>query len=290
MMSIKASVLLLALACNTNAKALSKRGYRSSTEAICNRAWSNSGSSGKTDCTGADWIFSSVGDRSSAVSAGLKNSAVTSMAYLSVGTVNTDFPADPRLSAYTWEENSDSNGQGGLWGDHWFNPDDLVPHILPIMKDIMDDYKAQGFNAISTDNAKPSDAVTDNDSVAARHRANDRIDPRYVEYMAGIVDYAHSIGMKVALKNPSFYVNEPSIIHKFDAYIVESLFNWYPYDIDNYNGSPNLLTGSKPMWIFQYEGINGLSNSKLRERMVEQGVETTYMDTNNGWVEFHATQ
>ncbi|KNC74184.1 hypothetical protein SARC_13261 [Sphaeroforma arctica JP610] len=261
-----------------------------SAPSICNHAWSNSGAAKSTDCTGADWIFSSANDGSDVVTAGLANSAVTSMVYLSVGTVNADSPADPRLNDYIWEENSDTNGDGESWGDHWFDPDDLVPNILPIMKDIMDDYKARGFNAISTDNAKPSDAVTDNDEVAARARSEQRIDQRYVDYMHGIVDYAHSIGLQVALKNPSYYTKEDTLIHKFDAYIVESMFNWYPSDVNNYNSDPDLLSGSAPFWVFQYEGINGVSNSELREHMVEQGVDMVYMDSSDGWVEFYATQ
>ncbi|KNC78195.1 hypothetical protein SARC_09365 [Sphaeroforma arctica JP610] len=289
MMNMRTPCALLALASYANAKAISGRGAGSSAPSICNLAWSNSGAAKSTDCTGAEWIFSSSSDNSDVVTAGLADSFITSMIYLSVGTVHVDNPADPRLNDYIWQANDDLDGDGKSWGDYWFDPDDLVSKILPIMKDIMDDYKAKGYDAVSTDNAKPSTAVSDNDEIAARAREEQTIDQRYVDYMNGIVDYAHSIGLKVALKNPSYYTQEDTLIHKFDAYIVESMFNWYPSDVNNYNSVPDLLTGSKPFWVFQYEEINEVSNSELRERMVEQGVDMTYMDTSHGWVEFYAT-
>ncbi|KNC78194.1 hypothetical protein SARC_09364 [Sphaeroforma arctica JP610] len=287
---MKNSCILLAILSFANGKVISGRGTGSSAPSICNRAWSNSGAAKSTDCNGAEWIFSSSSDNSDVVTAGLADSSITSMVYLSVGTVNTDDPADPRLNDYVWQENEDLNGDGETWGDYWFDPDDLVPNILPIMKDIMDNYKVRGFNAISTDNAKPSTAVSDNDAIAARAREEQTIDDRYVDYMNGIVDYAHSIGLKVALKNPSYYTQESTLINKFDAFIVESMFNWYPTDVNNYNSDPDLLTGSAPFWVFQYEDVNGVSNSELRERMVEQGVDMTYMDTTDGWVKFYATE
>ncbi|KNC87100.1 hypothetical protein SARC_00775 [Sphaeroforma arctica JP610] len=257
----------------------------SSSSQICNLAWSNSGMQANTDCTGADVLFADPLIPDPRVDAQRANPTGELMAYLSVATVNPLYAPDPRLLNYQWQQNLDVNSEGELWGDYWFNPDDLNDKILPIMKDIITSYKALNFTAISSDNAKPSTAVTENDAQAKAYYDADRIDPRYVEYMQNIVDFAHSIDMKVALKNPSYYVNEPTIIDEFDAYIVESLFNWYPWDIDVYGSLPY---GPKPFWIFQYPGENGLTNQELHDRMVDRQVREVYMDSTDGYVRYYA--
>ncbi|KNC78995.1 hypothetical protein SARC_08596 [Sphaeroforma arctica JP610] len=244
-MSIKSS-LLLAVASIVNANALSKNGAATSAPSMCNRARSNTGAAKETNCSGAK---------------DFQIRTSNPWRTLSVSTVQEDRPADPRISDYIWEENDDANGYGGHYDE------------------------IQSFDAISTDNASPSDAVTDNDSEAAEHHTDQRVDPRLCCVHARYSRLRKFYCLEVALKNPSYYIHESSLIGRFDGYIVESLFNWYPYDIDNYNGSPNLLTGSKP---FQYEGTNGVSNSKLRERMNEQGVDMVYMDTYDGWDEYYA--
>eukprot|EP01134_Creolimax_fragrantissima_P004128 CFRG4128T1 len=257
-----------------------------SVPSICNLAWSNSGNQAETDCTNKDYVFSNYSDRDTpAVKAGIESDDVISIAYLSVGTVHKSYPADERLVEFAWVSNEDTNSDGETWGDWWFNPDDLSSKVLPVIKDIMDKCKESGYDMISTDNAKPSSAVTDNDSQARSYKDEQRVDPRYVDYLDEIINYGEEIGLKIVLKNPEYYNNEPSIIDKFDAYIVESLFNWYPYDINLYG---DRITGSKPFWIFQYEGTNGVSNTKLKERMEDRGVDMVYMDSDNGWEEFYA--
>ncbi|KNC87099.1 hypothetical protein SARC_00774 [Sphaeroforma arctica JP610] len=253
---------------------------------ICNLAWSNSGMQAKTDCTGAVVLFSDPLIPDPRVDGQRANGTTGEiMAYLSVGTVNPLYAPDPRLLDYQWQQNLDKNSEGELWGDFWFNPDDLNDHILPIMKDIISSYRALNYTAISTDNAKPSTAVTENDAQAKAYADTERIDPRYVEYLKNIIDFAHSLDMEVALKNPSYYVNEPTVIDEFDAYLVESLFNWYPWDIDVYGSLPY---GPKPFWIFQYPGVNGLTNQELHDRMVERNLSKVYLDSEDGYVSYYA--
>ncbi|KNC79597.1 hypothetical protein SARC_08016 [Sphaeroforma arctica JP610] len=260
------------------------------TSIICNLAWSNSGQAMNTSCVGADVIFADPMTADERVNSSLKTHtyggrAVDVMAYLSVGTVNPLYAPDSRLVELGWKQNLDQNSEGELWGDYVFNPDELVTKVLPVMKDIISSYKALGYTMISSDNAKPSTAVTENDAQAAQYAANDRIDPRYVEYMQQIVDYAHSIGVKVTLKNPSYYVNEPTVIDDFDAYIIESMFNYYPWDVDT---NEPILYSTKPVWLFQYPGINGLTEEMLKEYMVERDIHLVYLDSTTGYHQFTA--
>ncbi|KNC78485.1 hypothetical protein SARC_09088 [Sphaeroforma arctica JP610] len=291
-MQISTFALLLAGAVTAksteNAPRTLNRSSRSLNErsTLCNLAWSNSGHQGETDCSGADVVFSSVSGRyDSKVQDAIADDSVEVMCYISVGTVN---PSNPildfdELLNYKWVQNEDDNGNGGYWGDYWYNPDDL-PAVLEIMKKVLDKVKGFGFTMVSTDNAKPSDVVAENDSIAARARQNQEIDDRYIDYMEGLVEYAHSIGLKIVLKNPSYYNNHDTA-GLFDGYIVESLFNWYPYDINLYTTGTygNLFEQGKPVWIFQYSGTNGVDDETLQKRMRCEQVPTVYLDTSDGW-------
>eukprot|EP01134_Creolimax_fragrantissima_P003000 CFRG3000T1 len=283
------TIPLVASAAAAVATSPSRRGVGSNAPSICNLAWSDSGNHGETDCSGSKYIFSSASslEYSSRMNYYMYRTPAIHMCYLSVGTVSESGGDDEYtedLWKLRWKRNTDVNSDGEYWGDYWFDPDDLVPKVLPIMKKILIKYRNLGYDMVSTDNAKPSSAVRDNDKQVRKYADKQRIDPRYVEYMEEIIEFSHHIGLKVALKNPEYYNNE-DIISKFDAYIVESLFNWYPYDINLYT---DLLHTSKPIWIFQYEGTNGVSNSKLRSRMRDWGIDMVYMDTSNGWEEFYS--
>ncbi|KNC76678.1 hypothetical protein SARC_10836 [Sphaeroforma arctica JP610] len=252
------------------------------TSIICNLAWANSEHALDTDCTGADIIFADPSIPDARVSKALKDHSVDIMAYLSVGTVNPEYTPDDRLVALAWKQNKDKNSEGDVWGDWFFNTNDLIPKVLPIMEDIISSYKERGFTMISTDNAKPSTGVTDNNTQSKSYADKERIDPRYVAYMQEIVKFAHSIGLKVTLKNPSYYVNEPAVVNEFDAYIIESMFNYYPWDVDTHE---SLLYTQKPLWLFQYPGINHLTKDMLDE-MKERNIHLVYMDSPSGYHQF----
>jgi len=180
------------------------------------------------------YVFDLEDNASSGVIDRLKNKGKTVICYFSAGTFE-----DWRSDKGRWNSSDMGNKLGEWPGERW--ADVRSENVRNIMRSRMDRAKAAGCHGVDPDNL---DGYSNNNGLGLT--ADDQLN-----YLSFLADYAHSIGLKIGLKNTVGLINRANLASQFDFTVNEQCFQYNECSVLS-----NFINQNKPVFIIEYNQSN----------------------------------